>query len=184
MRVQRGDGERESGDDAREERAERDRQPDRVAGLRDLPQAQRHHQAEHHGEAHEVRPHDRERDELTRKAHLADEVGVLEQRPRRGLRRRREEHPRGKPAEEEEPVVVTPDLGDPPEHREHEQVDEHQDERVQERPPEPEERAAVLRADIAAKEAPEQLAIANYVGVNGHREQSRAAGRSTTLSRL
>ena len=35
---------------------------------------------------------------------------------------------------------------------------------------EPEERAAVLRADVAPEEAPEELAIANYVGVNGHAE--------------
>ena len=175
-RVERRDREREAGDDAREERAERDREPDRVARLGDLPEAQHDDDAEHHREAHEVRADDRERDELAREAHLADEVRVLEEAPRRRLRRRREEHPRGKPAQEEEPVVVAPDLGDAPEHREDEQVDEHEDERVQERPSEPEDGAAVLRADVAPKEAPEELAIANYVGVNGHAEQSRATG--------
>ena len=38
---------------------------------------------------------------------------------------------------------------------------------MQQRPPEPEERAAVLRANIAPEQASEQLAVANYVGVNG-----------------
>ncbi len=160
------------------------REPDRVARVGDLPEAQHDDHAEHYGEADEVRPDDRERHELPRKAHLADEVGVLEEAPRRSLRRGGEEHPRWEPAEQEQPVVVAPDLSDAPEHGEDEQVDEHEHERVQKRPPEPEDGASVLRADIAPKEASEELAVPNYVGVNGHREQSRATGCSTTLSRL
>ena len=35
-----------------------------------------------------------------------------------------------------------------------------------ERPREPEDRALVLRAQVAPEEAPEQLAVANYVGVD------------------
>ena len=37
------------------------------------------------------------------------------------------------------------------------------------RPPEPDERAAVLRADVAAEEAPEELAMAVEVEVGSHR---------------
>ena len=184
MRVQRGDGERESGHDAREERAERDRQPDRVAGLRDLPQAQRHHQAEHHGEAHEVRPHDRERDELTREAHLADEVGVLEQRPRRGLRRRREEHPRREAR------------------RGGRASSRHSRLRRPARAPRTRaDRRASGRAGAGATTRARGTSRGTWHGYRGERdsrtardtelrrrkrtrEQSRAAGRSTTLSRL
>ena len=149
--------------------AEREGEPDRFPRLGDPPEAQHDDDGEHHGEAHEVRADDRERHELPWEAHLADEVRVLEQAPRRRLRRGREEHPGGKPAEEEEPVVVGPDLGDPPEHREDEQVHEHEHERVQERPAEPEHGAAVLRPNVAPEQASEELAVANYVGVNGHR---------------
>ena len=182
--VERRDRKREAGDDAGEERAEREREPHRVARVGKPPEAQHDDDAEHHREGDEVRADDRERHELAWEAHLADEIRVLEQAPRGRLRRGREEHPRGQAAEQEEPVVVAADLGDAPEHREDEQVHEHEHERVQQRPAEPEHRAAVLRADVAPEQASEELAIANYVGVNGHRGESRATGRSTTLSRL
>ena len=148
------------------------------------PEAEHGDDTEHHGEAHEVRPDDRERHELAREAHLADEIRVLEEAPRRRLRRGREEDPGGKTAEQEEPVVGAPHLRDAPEHGEDEEVDEHEHERMQERPPEPEHGAAVLRAQVAPEEAPEEVAEANYVGVNGHARQSRSAACSITLSRL
>ena len=53
-------------------------------------------------------------------------------------------------------------------HAEDEQVDEHQHDRVRERPGEPEHRALVLRAQVAAEEAAEELAVADEVGVNRH----------------
>ena len=76
----------------------------------------------------------------------------------------------GRPQSRKQPVVAAPHLGDPPEERKNEQIHRHQDERVQERPREPEDRAAVLGTEIAAEEAPEELAIADYVGVNGYGE--------------
>ncbi len=171
-RVQRGDRERHPGDDAGEERPQRKREPHGIARLRELDQAQHDDDDQHDHEAHQVRCHDRQRDELPREAHLADEVRVLEQAPRRRLRCRGEEHPGGQPAEQEQPVVAALHRRDPPEQREHEQVDRHEDQRVQERPREPEDRAAVLRPKIAAKEAPEKLAIADDVRVDAHRRLS------------
>jgi hypothetical protein len=44
---------------------------------------------------------------------------------------------------------------------------------MQERPREAEERPLVLRAQIAAEEAPEEVAIADYIGVNRDGEESR-----------
>ncbi len=181
--VERRNREREPRDDARKERSQRKREPHGVARLGDPPQAQCDDDAEHDPERDEVRADDRQRYELPRKAHLADQVRVLEEAPRRRLRRSREEHPRRQPAEQEEPVVVTPDLGDAPEHREDEEVDEHEHERMQQRPAEPEHGTAVLRPDVTPEQASEELAIPNYVGVNGHRDQSRSAGRWTTLLR-
>ena len=45
---------------------------------------------------------------------------------------------------------------------------------------EPEERASVLRPDVAAEEAPEELAIADYVGV--HRHSASSVGRARVQS--
>ena len=53
-------------------------------------------------------------------------------------------------------------------HAEDEQVDEHQHDRVRERPGEAEHRALVLRPQIAAEEAAEELAVAEEVEVGGH----------------
>ena len=143
-----------------------------------------HDDAEHDRERDEIRADDRERHELAGEADLADEIRVLQEAPRGSLRRGREEDPGGQATQQEEPVVVAADLGDAPENGEDEQVHEHEDERVEERPAEPEDRAAVFARDVAAEEASEELAMTNYVGVNGHRGESRATGRSTTLSRL
>ena len=84
-------------------------------------------------------------------AHFADEVRILEQAPRRRLRCRGEEHGRAVHPEQEQPVVAAVHRRDPPEQREHEEVDRHEDQQVQERPREPEDRPAVLRPKIAAK---------------------------------
>ena len=92
--------------------------------------------------------------ELAREAHLADQVRVLEQAARRALKRRREEHPDRQPGEQEEPVVLVVGGLDLQQDREDEQVDEHQHERVRERPGEPEDGALVLGAQVAAEEAP------------------------------
>src|SRR5262249_48480452 len=108
---------------------------------------------------------------------------VLEQAQRGGRGCGREEDPRREPAEQEEPVVVAPDLRDSPQHGEDEEVHEHEHERVEERPPEAEHGAAVLRSEIAPEEASEQVSEANYIGVNGHAGQSRPTPGSTTLSR-
>ena len=56
-----------------------------------------------------------------------------------------------------------------PHHREDDEVDEHQRHRQRERPQEPERRSLVLRAQIALEEAREQLAVADQIGVDGHR---------------
>ena len=170
-RVQRGDRERDPGHHAREERAQREREPHGVARLGNAEQAQDDDDDEHHREADEVGRHDREWDELARKTNLADEIRVLEQAARRRLRGRGEEHPGRQPAEEEEPVVAAPHLGDAPEKRENEQVDRHQDEWMQERPGEAEHGAAVLGPEIPPEEAPEELAVTDYVGVNGYGER-------------
>ena len=53
---------------------------------------------------------------------------------------------------------------------EDEQVDEHQDDRVRERPGEAEHRALVLGAQVAAEEAAEELAVAEEVEVDRHPE--------------
>ena len=51
---------------------------------------------------------------------------------------------------------------------EDEQVDEHQDDRVRERPGEAEHRPLVLGAQVAAEEAAEELAVAEEVEVRRH----------------
>ena len=58
-----------------------------------------------------------------------------------------------------------------PEEREDEQVDPEQDERVHERPRDAEDGALVLRLQVAAEEIREELAVAEEVGVDGHRGQ-------------
>ena len=138
-----------------------------------VDQAQHDHHDEHHREADEVRGDNRKGNQLPREAHLSDQVRVLDQAARGRLRGGREEDPRGEPAEEEEPVVAAPDLRDAPEEREDEQVDGHEHERVQQRPCEPEDRAAVLRAHVAAEQAREELSVTEDVGIDGHRGDCR-----------
>ena len=92
------------------------------------------HDREHHGEADELGRDDRERHELAREAHFADQVRVLEQAPGRRLERGREEDPHRQAGEQEEPVVLVVRGLDLQHHAEDEQVDEHQHDRVGERP--------------------------------------------------
>jgi hypothetical protein len=166
--VERGDREREAGHEADGEQRERQRQPDGVAGLGHVDEAEPDHDHEHHREADELRRHHREREKLAREAHLADEVRVLQHGARGGLQRGREEDPDRQPGEQEEPVVLVLRRLDLQEQREDEQVDEHQDDRVRQRPREPEHGALVLHAQVTAEEAAEELAIADEIGVDRH----------------
>ena len=80
-----------------------------------------------------------------------------------------EERPRREPAEKKEPVVVDVCRLRLPEHREHGEIHEHQRDRKRERPGKTEDRALVLRAELAPEEAPEQLVVAQQVRVDAHR---------------
>ncbi len=168
-RVQRRNRERDPGDEADGERRERDREPDRATCLGDVDETEPDHDREHDDEADELGRDGRERHELAREAHLADQVRVLEQAPRRGLQRGREEDPDGEPRKQEEPVVLGVGGLDLEHHAEDEEVDEHQHDRMRERPEEAERRALVLRAQVAAEEAPEELPITIEVEVGSHR---------------
>jgi hypothetical protein len=52
--------------------------------------------------------------------------------------------------------------------REDDEVDEHQDHRVGERPHDAEHRALVLRAEVATEEAAEELPVAEQICVDRH----------------
>ena len=54
-------------------------------------------------------------------------------------------------------------------HAENEQVDEHQNDRMGQRPDEPEHGALVFGAQVPAEEAAEELVIAEEIGVDRHR---------------
>ena len=91
--VERGDRQREPRDEADDECGERNREPDGVASLRHVDEAERDDDREHHSEADELRRDDRERQELSREADLPDQVRVLEQAAGGGLERGGEEDP-------------------------------------------------------------------------------------------
>ena len=141
-----------------------DREPRDVAALRPEPEREPENDRRHRGERHYLGRDHRERDELPGEADLADDRRVLDEAPCAALQRCREEHPRRQAAEQEQPVVVevVRRLG-LPEHREDDQVDEHERHRQGERPCEPEHRALVLRAQVAPEEAAEQLAVAEEI---------------------
>ena len=61
-------------------------------------------------------------------------------------------------------------------HAEDEQVDEHQHNRVRERPREAQHRPLVLRPQVAAEEAAEELAVAQQVEVRRHPKLVYGAG--------
>ena len=110
-RVRRCDGERQARDEQDDHGADRDREPRGRARIGQDDHREHEHDRRHHGERDELRRDDRERHELPREAHLANQAGVLEQAPRRGLQRCREEDPRRQPAQQEQPVVI--DVGPP-----------------------------------------------------------------------
>ena len=70
--------------------------------------------------------------------------------------------------EQEEPVVVVVDRLHLQENGEDDEVDEHQQHRVRERPDDAQHRALVLRAEVASEEAPEELAVAVEIRVDRH----------------
>ena len=107
-----------------------------------------------------------QRGELARETHLLDQVRVVEQRARGRWERRRQEHPDSEPREEIQRVMV--DLGDGKQHREHERVDPHEDERVDQRPQDAEKCAFVLGAKVAAKQVRKELAMVEKLGVHPH----------------
>ena len=146
----------------------------RVATLRAEPEREHENDHRHRREGDELRRDDGQRDELSREADLADERRVLDEAARRGLQRRGEEHPRRQPTEQEEPVVVEVGRLGLPEHGEDDQVDEHEREWQRQRPREPEERALVLRPQVATEEAAEQLAVAEEIPVDLHGGDCRA----------
>src|SRR5262249_24783023 len=123
---------------------------------------------------------DRERDELSREAHLPDQLGAVEERTRSRLEGRREEDPAREPGKQVERVVRDVVRK---ENTEDEEVDRQEGERVDEPPRDPEHRPAVARMEVAPEEVREQLAVANEVGVDGHRAQCRGGARSSTLRR-
>ena len=167
--VERREREREARDEDDDHGRDGDRSPGDVAALGPEPQRQAEHDRRHGGEGHHLGRDHRQGDELAREPDLADDRGVLDDAPRPALQRRREEDPRRKAAEQEQPVVVRLGRLRLPEHREDDEVHEHERGRQRERPREPEERSLVLRAEIAAEEAAEQLAVAEQVGIDAHR---------------
>ena len=115
-----------------------------------------------------MRADDRERHELAGKADLADEVRVVEHRACRRLQRCGEERPDRKPGEQEQWVMAAVCERRLPHDAEHEQIDAHEHDRIHDRPEHAERRAPILRLQVAAEEIPEQLAIAQDVGVDVH----------------
>src|SRR6266540_1269419 len=164
--VQRRDRQHEARGEADEERRERQCEPLRSARAGQEYEAEYEQDREHHDIRHEIRADDRERDELAREARLADQRCVVEHRARARLHRRREENPRREPREQVERVVR--DVLRPPEDAEDEQVDAHQDERRHQHPDDAEQRALVLRLQVAPEEVSEQLPVGDQLRVDRH----------------
>jgi hypothetical protein len=158
-RVQRRDREREPRDEHDDQHGCRQRHPRGIPAARPEPEREPEDDRGHHREGDHLRRDDGQRHELTGEAHLADQGGVLDQAARAGLQRGGEEGPRRQAAEEKEPVVVEIGRLRLPEDREHDEVDEHQRDRQRERPGQAQQRALVLRPQVAPHEAREELAI-------------------------
>src|SRR5581483_6683720 len=121
---------------------------------------------EHRREAYEMRADDRERHELARETNLPDEIRVVEHRASRRLQCCGEERPHRESGEEEQRIVAPVRERRLPHDAEHEQVYAHQHDRIHDRPEHAERRAAVLRLEVTAEQIPEQLAVANEIGVD------------------
>ena len=162
----RGEDEREAAGQRDERQHEWNPGPERRSRLGKEDQVHRDDDREHHEQRDGVRRDDREREQLPGEAHLLDEARLAEQARARALNRPLEEHPGHEPGEQEERVVV--DIDGLQQHREDDRVDAHQDERQDERPAEPEHGAAVLHAQLPAKEVEEEIAVTEEVGVERH----------------
>ena len=134
--------------------------------LRDEDQVQREDDREHDEHRHEVRGDDRDREQLPRQAHLLHEARLAEQARAGHLDRGLEEDPDEKAAQEEERIVVDRDRAH--HDREDQPVREHEHDRVDQRPGDPERGASVLHAQLAPEQVQEQVAIAEEVRVNRH----------------
>ena len=154
--------------------SERDRQPDRRARSGTKTSDEDDQDRDHHGERHRLRRDHRERDELAREPHLLDQLGAVDHRARgrlqRDARRRasRRAPPAGRSGSAGSWCSVQSSAED-------DQVDTKQDERVQERPGDAEDRALVLRLEVPPEEVGEELAVAQEIGVDRHRASVRAA---------
>ena len=122
--------------------------------------------AEHHEHRHEVRGDDGERQQLPGKAHLLDEARVAEKARARHLDGGLEEHPGHEPGEHEQRVVL--DRDGPQQDREEQPVAEHQHDRVDERPHQPERGTPVFDAQLTAEEVEKEVAVTEKVGVELH----------------
>ena len=136
-------------------------------------------------EVHEIGEHRDDRQHLGREQHLLDQVPARDQHVGRLGQRRAEPGPRQDAAEEEQPVgtdvlrvLRRHDDG------EHERVHQQQEQRVEERPEEPEDRAAVARLQVAGNEGLDEAAVVQQgAEVVEHRVAAPAARPRTSLSR-
>ena len=152
---------------------ERDRSPERRSRLGDEDQVHDDDDGQHGPERDDVGRDDGQRQNVAWEAHLLHERRLGEEARARHLHRGLEEDPGDKPGEDEERVVL--DLERLQEHREDERVDRHQRQRVDERPDQPEDRAAVLPVQLAAEDVQEQVRVPDDVGVEAHDAASLGA---------
>ena len=164
--VQARKREREARRNAHEQGRERQCEQFRAARFRNERERQDEQDREHQPIRDEVRADDGESGQLPREARPANQRRVVEHRTRPGLDRRREEDPRREPGEQVQRVVR--DRRRAPQVVEHEQVHAHQHERRDQHPDDAEHRSLVLGVQVAAEEVPEQLAIADQIGVDRH----------------
>ena len=136
-------------------------------------------------EVHQVGQHRDDRQHLGREQHLLDQVAARDEHVGRFGERRAEPRPRQDAAEEEQPVG--PDVLRVlrrHDHGEHERVHQQQQQRVEERPEEAEDRAAVARLEVARHERLDEAPVLQQgAEVVEHRVAAPAARPRTSLSR-
>ena len=120
----------------------------RVSGM--ASQVHRDEDDQDRDQRDEMCGHGGEGRELARKANLLDQVGVVHERPGRGRKRPRKEHPDRQARKE----IQRGNGGSSrrEKHREHQRVDPDEDERVDQRPEDAEKRPLVFHAKVAAEQ--------------------------------
>src|SRR5437773_4178154 len=139
-----------------------DRQPDESLGMT-RPEDGEHDEEDDEAErkVRERRQHARRGEQLQWEPHLLHDHRVRDDRRGAGLKRVREERPRQEADEEEDRVRLLPRLGVRPRAEDDAEEDPEHDElqqRDEEVPPEPEDRALVARTELAPCEVAEELA--------------------------